>query len=215
MRGTLLGVVAACLLAAGCVTVTAQAPSIVLPTLPVVPTLPGIPTLPPVPTLPGGSGAPASNGTATLPPAATSTPGSGTPTVVVKFDHGPNAGTFTATGDPQCNYNVIGDDTWGAQFGDLSAAEGQLSTVQITDAPDTSGNGKERIVSAFIVVGPIFGGTSYTLSLDRFSGDFTREIQDNGQSATIHIAGKSLETPLGPGGIGIDVVLSCPTVNRG
>ena len=139
----------------------------------------------------------------------------GTPTVVVTFDSGPNAGTYTATGDPQCNYGVIGDDTWGAQFGDFSAGDGQLSTVQITDAPDTSGNGKQRIVSAFIVVGPIFGGTSYTLSLDRFSGDFTREIQDNGQSATIHIAGKSIETPLGPGGIQIDVVLSCPTVNRG
>jgi len=215
MRGTLLGTAVTCLLVAGCVTVTPQPPPSVVPTLPVRPTLPAIPTLPLIPTLPPGSSAPPSAGTATLPPAATSTPGSGTPTVVVTFDSGPNAGTFTATADPQCNYGLTGDDTWGAQYGDPSAGAGQLSTVQITDAPDTSGNGKQRIVSAFIVVGPIFGGTSYTLSLDRFSVDFTREIHDNGQTATIHIAGKSLETPLGPGGIQIDIALSCPSVSRG
>ncbi len=47
------------------------------------------------------------------------------------------------------------------------------------------------------------------------AGSFTREVQDDGQTAVIHIAGKSLETALGPGGVPIDLTVSCPTVNRG
>jgi hypothetical protein len=58
------------------------------------------------------------------------------------------------------------------------------------------------IASAYIVVGPIFGGTGYTLSVDRFSeGQHAIEVADNGATAVIHVLGKTAESPLGPGNI--------------
>jgi hypothetical protein len=135
--------------------------------------------------------------------------------VVVVLDSGPDAGTHTATGDPNCSYGLVAPDTWSAQYGNLSAGPNVLSAVQLTDEADSAGSGDARIVSAFITVGPIFGGRSYTLSLDRFSsGQFTHEIADNGSTAVIHVAGKTIESPLGPGGVGVDLTLNCPTVAR-
>ena len=175
----------------------------------------------PVPTLPVVSGAPQSGMPATpassIAPIDTSTPGSGAATITVTFDSGPNAGTYSAAVDPGCSYGVLDDGTWAAQYGNLAAGATDLSTVQVQIAPDTSGkSGKDYITSVFIVVGPIFGGTNYTVSLDRFStGDHAAEIDDQGATATIHVRGKSTQSPLGPGGILIDLTVSCPTVNRG
>jgi hypothetical protein len=149
----------------------------------------------------------------TLPPIAT--PGGASGSVVLVVGSGAQAGTYNLTGDPACAYGVIADDTWSAQYGNFSAGDGEVSTIQVTDEPDSTGNGKQRIVSAFIVIGPIFGGTNYSLSLDRFSGNFTREVQDNTDTAVIHIAGKTTESPLGPGNVPIDITINCPTVNRG
>jgi len=160
------------------------------------------------------SSAPTTGPTAVAPTAATSAP-PGEASVVVIIDSGPDAGTYTATGDPNCGYGQVAPDTWSAQYGNLSAGPGDLSTVQLTDEADSTGNGDARIVSAFVTVGPIFGGRSYTLSLDRFSsGTFTHEITDSGSSALIHVVGDTIESPLGPGGISVDLTLSCPTVVR-
>ena len=136
---------------------------------------------------------------------------------MVTFDSGPNAGTYSVGGDPNCSYGVIDADTWAAAYGDMSAQQGQLSEVQVQYAPDTSGKaGKDFIISAFIVVGPVFGGTDYSLSLDRFTeGEHTAELDDQGSTAFIHLAGKSTKTPFGPGGVLIDLKISCPTVSRG
>jgi hypothetical protein len=104
--------------------------------------------------------------------------------------------------------------TWAAQYGNMLAGPTDLSTVQMTDSPDSSKK-DARIVSVYVTVGPIFGGRSYTLSLDRFSETpYTRELQDNGSTAMIHVSGKTIESPLGPGGVGVDVTLNCPTVTR-
>jgi len=134
--------------------------------------------------------------------------------VVVVIDSGQDAGTHTATGDPSCAYGVIDAGTWSAQFGSLVAGQTDLSTVQLTDSPDSS-KPDARIVSVYLTIGPLFGGRSYTLSLDRFSDTpYTRDVQDNGSTAVIHVAGETIESPLGPGGIGVDVTLNCPTVSR-
>lgn len=132
------------------------------------------------------------------------------------LDSGPDAGTYLATADPQCSVGVIGEDTWSAQYGNFVAGPTDLSTVQLTDEPDSSdSSGKSRIFSAYVIVGPVVGGMSYTLSLDRCSaGKFVDDIQDNGATAVIHAAGKSVQTPLGQGGIGVDLTVNCPTVNR-
>lgn len=150
---------------------------------------------------------PTAPATATLPSAAT--------TITVVLDSGPDAGTDLATGDPQCSVGVIGEDTWSAQYGNFGAGPTDLSTVQLTDEPDSPNGGRARIVSAYLTVGPVFGGRSYTLSLDRFSsGNFVHEIQDNSTTAVIHVAGETIQTPLSPGGIGVDLTVNCPTVNR-
>jgi len=132
----------------------------------------------------------------------------------VVIDSGPDAGMHTATGDPACSYGVIDAGTWSAQLGNVLAGPTDLSTVQLTDSPDSSKK-DARIVSVYVTVGPIFGGRSYTLSLDRFSETaYTRELQDNGSTAVINISGTTIESPLGPGGIGVDLTLNCPTVTR-
>ena len=203
----------AAVVCSGCLTVTQQ-PA----TLPVVPTLAPIQTQPPIPTL---GGAPTLPRTSLLPtlnagqPTLGPTPAS-QPTVTVIFDTGADAGTHVATGDPGCAYGILDAGVWSVAYGNLAAGPSDLSEVQISDEPDSSGKGNARIFSAFIVVGPVFGGRNYTLSWDRFSDDTSvvYDLQDNTTSATIHFVGTSTATPLGVGGVKVDLTIDCPTVKR-
>jgi len=135
--------------------------------------------------------------------------------VVLIIDSGQDEGTYTGSDDPNCSHGAIGEDVWAAQYGNLLAAPDELGSLQLTDEPDsTDPNGRWRIVSVYLTVGPIFAGRSYTLQWDRFSSDdFTYEINDQGSTAVIHVAGKTIESPLGPGGVGVDVTVSCPSVS--
>jgi hypothetical protein len=138
-------------------------------------------------------------------------------TITVSFDRGPNAGSYTVSADPACSYGVIAKGTWAMQYGNFGAGPNDLSTVQLQISPDSSGKaGTDYIVSAFIVVGAIVGGTDYTLSLDRFTHGVNKvDVVDQGGSAEIHVSGASTQTPLGPGGVLIDIGVFCPSVNRG
>jgi hypothetical protein len=134
----------------------------------------------------------------------------------VTLSGGANAGSYALGGDPGCSFGVINPATWALQYGNLAAGANDLSTVQLQIEPDSTSKNKDWIVSAYIVVGPIFGGTGYTLSIDRFTeGAHTVEIDDQGSTATIHVAGKTQGLLGAPTDTRVDMAVSCPSVNRG
>jgi hypothetical protein len=216
MRPTMLGVAALALAITGCVTVAPPQQPTIAPTSASMPASPPGTAFPPLSGTPLPPSLPVLPSAPSRPPALSLLPATpAAPTVTVVVGDGADAQTYVAAGDPNCSYGVVDDGVWGAAWGDLSAADGHLSDLQLTDEPDTSGGKDARIVSAYIVVGPVFGGTGYTLSFDRFGAKFTREVDDRGSTATIHLAGKTTASMLGPGGVLIDLTVVCPTVNRG
>jgi hypothetical protein len=200
----------------GCVSIappaTSALPTIIRPTpaagstsAPIATSAPGSTSAPP--TVP----APTVAATGPLPAA---TPSANIDAIVAVAD-GEDAGTYGGNG-VQCAIGATGPDIWSVQYGNMLAGPSDLSTLQITDEPDSTGNGQARIFSAFVVIGPIFGGRQYILSWDRFEErPFIHELQDNGSTATIHFRGVSVEGGLGPGGITIDITVNCPSVVRG
>ena len=135
---------------------------------------------------------------------------------MIVFASGPNVGNLTATGNPLCSHGILGDDTWGVEYDAFSAGDGQLAGVSLKDAPDHANNGQSRIVSGAIVVAPLgTGGTTYRMSPDGSSGNFTAEVQDNGTTAMMHFAGTSIASQFGatdPSEVPIDITVNCPAV---
>jgi hypothetical protein len=134
--------------------------------------------------------------------------------VTVIMANGDDAGTYTG-GSPTCATGAAGLDTWSVQCGDFLAGPGTLSTLQITDEPDESIDPPARIFSAYIVIGPVMGGRGYILSIDRFSETpYVYDLDDDGTTAVFHVSGVSLDNPLGPGGVDIELTVNCATVDR-
>jgi hypothetical protein len=159
-------------------------------TVPAVPTSgPGQATSAPVQATP----APAQS---TQPPP---NPGGGT-TATVTLTGGPDAGTYGASGNPNCSYGLVSAGIWGAQFS-IDAGEGQLSSIQIV-APDAGV--EDAHFSLSVTIGPLFSGTTYS----RLDGDGASQVTDNGATAIIHATGTTDE------GVAIDATVNCPGVFR-
>jgi hypothetical protein len=82
------------------------------------------------------------------------------------------------------------DCCWAPTLAPISEATDRTVIRSVTTGIKVDRTANDFIVSGFIVVGPIFGGTSY-------------------------VAGKSTQTPLGPGGVLVDLTIGCPSVSMG
>jgi hypothetical protein len=144
------------------------------------------------------------------------TPGAEAETIVVVVGSGPDAGTYVGTGDPGCSFGQLDADTWGVGYVNIGAGPGQVSSVRVVDSPDTSDDaGTGRIFSAVVSIGPMMGGSFHQLQWDRFSDDEVEySIEDNGETAVIHVSGPTMDSPLGGGGVPLDLTVNCPSVTR-
>jgi hypothetical protein len=145
---------------------------------------------------------------ATQPPAATpaaATPaapppgGGGGDVATVVLTGGPDAGTYTASGNPFCSHGFVGTGIWGAQL-TAEGGDGELSQLQIV-FPDAGV--ADAHLSLTLTIGPLMTGTTYRL-FDVGTGQAT----DNGNTAVLHVTGTTDE------GVAVDVTVNCPSVTR-
>ena len=166
----------------------------------------------------GGGGGPAATPAppgATNPPGqATVAPGAATPVpqpvggaVVTATLTGPDAGTYTGSGDPACSHGFLGADVWGVVYGNESSGAGQLGGVNIVaQAPA----GSARAFTVSVTIGPMLGGTLHTILFDPSSGGAASiDITDSGSTAIIHATGPTID-----GAGTVDVTVNCPSVIR-
>jgi len=165
-------------------------------------------TAPPARTTGPGQATPAPVQATPAPAQATPAPVQGTPapnpggdaTATVILTGGPDAGTYTASGNPNCSDGLVGAGIWGAQFS-IDAADGQLSSIQVV-APDAGV--EDAHFSLSVTIGPLLSGTTYS----RLDGDGASQVTDNGSTAVIHATGTTDE------GVAIDATVVCPAVFR-
>ena len=155
----------------------------------------GQPTTAAQPT-PGGAPAPAPGGTS----------------VTVVLTGGPDAGTYTGSGDPGCAFGFMGADTWSANFTVFEGAGlNDLSEAILVYGPSTTESNQE--VKASVGIGPLFDPEDfreYEINPDfsDIGGTAAAEIQDGGNTAVIHWTGTTQD------GVGIDATVNCPSVAR-
>ena len=135
-----------------------------------------------------------------VPPATTSEPPPATGDVAtVTLTGGPDAGTYNATGNPNCSDGFVGTGVWGAQLIDESGTS-ELTTIQMVIPEEGI---EDAHLNLSVTIGPVLSGTTYSL-FDVGTGDIT----DNGSSAVLHINGTTDE------GVTIDATVNCAFITR-
>jgi hypothetical protein len=124
--------------------------------------------------------------------------GGGGATATVTLTGGPDAGTYSAEGNPNCSYGLVGQGIWGAQFS-VDAGEGELSSVQFV-WPEP--NVEDAHFSVSVSIGPLLSGNTYSIRDEEGTGEATR----NGSGAVLHGTGTDAE------GVTIDATVNCPAV---
>lgn len=178
----------------------------------------------------GGTVTPTTGGLRTTAPLASSPAAAATPAapapqpggaaVTVVLTGGPDAGSYTASGDTGCSYGLIGPQGWGVQFSRVdNVGPNDLSSVQVVSAApgmeedsDATFSGTKLLTT--VTIGPFLEETKrdYEIEVDvdedDSSGSGEATVTDSGTSAVIHVTGTTED------GVGIDATVNCATVIR-
>jgi hypothetical protein len=131
--------------------------------------------------------------------------------VTVVLTGGPDAGTYSGSGEPNCANGFMGENVWSTNFNVFEGAGvDDLSEAILVYGPST-GDGQE--VKASIGIGPLFDPEDFREyeidpSISDIGGTGSAEIQDGGSTAVIHFTGATDDA------VGIDATVNCPSVAR-
>jgi hypothetical protein len=132
--------------------------------------------------------------------------------VTVVLTGGPDEGTYTGSGDPNCANGFMGENVWSTNYNVFEGAGlDELSEAIIVYGPSSGGDGQE--VKASVGIGPLFDPVDFReyeidALFSQIGGSGTAEIQDGGSTAVIHFTGTTED------GVGIDATVNCPSVAR-
>ncbi|HUR15880.1 MAG TPA: hypothetical protein VMZ33_01225 [Candidatus Limnocylindrales bacterium] len=146
-------------------------------------------------------------------------PPAGGESASVTLTGGDDAGSYTASGEPNCTNGLLGTGTWGVQFSLAEAAADQLSSVQLVYRSDGTGGGDDDMFGGVSTLFTVAFGSlmepeyrDYEVEVrtdgEESSGTGTVTVTDNGSTAVIHAVGTTAE------GVGIDATVNCPSVMR-
>jgi hypothetical protein len=101
---------------------------------------------------------------------------------------------------------------WSTQGGDHQLSSVQLASAASGHEDDPNAMFQGTVMLLSVGVGPLLQGNSYEVddktdnSQDQGTG--SAQVQDNGDTAVIHVTGTTAN------GVGVDVTIDCPSVTR-
>ena len=140
-------------------------------------------------------------------------PSTGDGKVDVQIEGGPDAGTYSATGETNCTKDFIGEGAWGVQFSLTEGADKDLTSVQLV-YNEQGQQGEDMFAGTklllTVTIGPLFDtGRSYEIDVktddsgEESKGEGTAEVTEGIDDATIHAMGTTAED------VALDVTIDC------